>query len=102
MTTATIKTYHLGRLLVVLDRDRVVKDDPGADTPALVYLNPRPFCAEPKSCDGSATLWCAEGEGEIEGYKLTRQECRWLSSLIDAAEEFLYVDPASVEREHHD
>lgn len=40
-------------VVLVLDRDKVVLDDPGADTPAMVYYK-----------RGSATYWCACGEGE--------------------------------------
>jgi len=89
MATETKKVLHgPGGLRVVLDRTRVVPDDPGADTPAMVYL----FGA-------SATLWCAMGEGELMGdraaRKLSEAQCRWLDDVAEPeASAFLYPKEA--------
>ena len=79
-----------GGLMVVLDRARVVPEDPGQDTPAMVYA---PFGK------GSATLWCAADTGELDsgwssdGYIVSNQQAAWLNAVVDAADTFLY--PAS-------
>jgi hypothetical protein len=80
-------------LRVVLDRKRVVPDDPGQDTPALVHYK----CAKYKAC---STYWCACGEGEllIESprylsggvHKLSENQLEWLESLDPELTEFLY------------
>lgn len=46
------KSIRQGRLLVQLDKSQVVRDDPGAGTPAMVH------CFE-----FSATYWCAVDNG---------------------------------------
>ncbi len=79
-------------LRVVLDRKRVVPNDPGADTPAMVYL-------KRWGMEASSTYWCAIGEGELEitrgknkyaMQKLTENQVEWLDSLDPELTEFLY------------
>ena len=83
------KIFKKGNLQVVCDRKRVVPNDPGADTPAIVY-----FYGKYKA---SATYWCAVGEGELEitgrphgFHKLTEKQVEWLSDLDSEITEFLY------------
>lgn len=81
-----LKEYKQGNLCLVLDRNRVVPNDPGADTPAMVY-----YTGKYQAC---ATYWCAVGEGELEIFrggfhKLTQKQINWLDSLSDKLEEFL-------------
>src|SRR5271166_5210387 len=91
-----IRTYTKGNLQVVLDRRKVIKDDPGADTPAMVYFNGRN-----RAC---STYWCACGEGELlnenDGgvYKLTKRQIEWLDSLDGELTEFLYGADADIVR----
>lgn len=73
-----------GGIRVELDKNRVVKDDPGADTPAMVYLG---------KC--SATYWCASSEGELLGHltgyeTLTEAQKEWLDKIEDEVNYFLY------------
>jgi hypothetical protein len=79
------KHFNYGFLAVVLDRDKVVPDDPGADTPAMVYYDGGVY---------SATYWCAVDTGELDGAretkKLTHNQIEWLDSLEQEIEEFLY------------
>ena len=83
--------WEHGKLRVVLDRKRVVPNDPGQDTPALVHYE----CAQYKAC---STYWCACGEGEllIESprhrgvHKLTEKQLEWLESLDPELTDFLY------------
>lgn len=80
-------------LRVVLDRKRVVPNDPGQDTPALVHYK----CGKYRAC---STYWCACGEGEllIESprnrsggvHKLSDNQLEWLASLDFELTEFLY------------
>lgn len=79
-------------LRVVLDRKRVVPNDPGADTPAMVYL-------KHWGMEASATYWCACGEGELEitkgpkryGFqRLTDNQLEWLDTLDPELTDFLY------------
>jgi hypothetical protein len=72
--------------LVVLDPERIIPDDPGADTPVMVFLNPVGAITNPSGCKASATYWCAIGEGEIEGYKLSESELQFLDRLEDKVE----------------
>lgn len=83
----TKKTLRLGssKLRIELDKTQVFPDDPGAGTPAMVYLG-----------DYSATYWCAVGEGCLDGSKgerdLTRREMEWLDQQGDIIDKFLYND----------
>jgi hypothetical protein len=70
-----------GGIRIVLDRSKVVKDDPGADTPAMVYL--------PKN-KGSGTFWCAVDTGEVDDVRLTDKQCEWLQEQYDTVNDFLY------------
>ena len=64
---------------LVLDSTQVFPDDPGAGTPAMVYL--RRAGREV----GSATYWCAIGEAELDNYGggvflLSPQSVAWLEA----------------------
>jgi hypothetical protein len=80
-TSASKLLMGPGGLRVVLDRNKVVKDDPGADTPAMAYL---PFGK------GSATFWCAVDTGEVGDVSLTDKQCEWLQEQYNTVNEFLY------------
>ena len=69
-----------GGLLVKLDAGEIYPADPGNGTPVMVHL---PFG------HGSATYWCACGEGDIEGMALTQQQFDWLQSLDNAITQWL-------------
>ncbi len=94
------RIYQNGKLRVVLDRQRVVPDDPGADTPAMVYFDGDSYKA-------SATYWCALGEGELQittgiykhgFHKVTNLQCKWLESLDSELTKFLYLtNPICIE-----
>ena len=69
---------------IELDSTQVFPDDPGAGTPAMVYLNE--YCA---------TYWCACGEGELlsdrRGTKrLTPDQLNWLERKDEEVTNFLY------------
>lgn len=74
-----------GGLTIELDRDRIVEDDPGADTPALVCL--------PKG-GGSSTFWFALDTGTIMGSRVdvdvTPDQMQWLESSQALVEDFLF------------
>lgn len=81
------KTFRKGSLYVVLDRSQVFPDDPGAGTPAMVEYRGAYW--------GSATYWCAVGEGELDRGRhgmmaLSDSALEWLESLEDEIEAFLY------------
>lgn len=81
MATKTLTKYGCR---VELDTDEVYPDDPGQGTPAMVYYR-----------DGSATYWCAVGEGEVDGKEFIRLPPRvleWLESLENEIDEFLYEE----------
>ena len=81
--TTPKKSFRKGRLVVSLDRSKVIPDDPGADTPAMV-----------SSFGYYATYWCACGEGELSSdrgtLQLTEAECIWLNDLEPQVDQFLY------------
>ena len=66
---------------VDLDRSKVIPDDPGADTPAIVRWGRY-----------SGTFWCCMDTGEIScgDAELPRQVTEWLHSVCDQVNEFLY------------
>lgn len=75
--------YGPNGLRIELDRDAVIPDDPGADTPAMVYY-----------LDASGTYWCVNDTGELWGdrerYTLTDRQNRWLDEQMDEVNSFLY------------
>ena len=75
--------YGPDQLVIHLDRNKVVADDPGADTPAMVYLGKH-----------SATFWCAADTGELDlgDYHLTPRQYRWLQEQYDLVNDFLYPE----------
>ena len=87
-----IKIWQNHNLKVVLDRKKVVPNDPGADTPAMVYYKSAKY-------EASATYWCAVGECQLEittgrdkygSHNLTSKQVEWLDSLDAELTEFLY------------
>lgn len=78
----TKKTLRSGRVLLELDRDQVVPDDPGSGTPAMVWVG-----------NDSGTYWCVTDTGEtINGGPLKPSELAWLESMRDEVERFLYEE----------
>ena len=73
---------------VILDKSKVIPDDPGQDTPAMVQM----LRASGKQYVDSGTYWCAIGSGELsdKGTKLTEEQQDWLISLDTEVTEFLY------------
>jgi hypothetical protein len=76
-------------LVVELDKSQVFPDDPGAGTPAMVYL-------DTSKGRHSATYWCAIGEGEVENNhtgemkQLTEKQLEWLEVLNSEIDNFLF------------
>lgn len=73
-----------GGMRVVLDAKEIHPDDPGAGTPAMVYL---PFGR------GSATYWCALNEGAVDtpngDCELLPRQIRWLEEIENEITEWL-------------
>lgn len=91
------RRYRNGKLEVVLDRRKVIENDPGMDTPAMVYFNGNRKAA--------STYWCACGEGELLGEdrhgtirRLTTRQLEWLDKLEPEVTEFLYGADACIVR----
>lgn len=85
-------------LRVICDRKRVVPNDPGADTPAMVYYKCRDY-------EANSTYWCAMGESQLEitsgkdkygSHQLSQNQCDWLASLDTELTEFLYKSNPAV------
>ena len=78
----TRREFRKYGLLVVLDRNQINKDDPGAGTPAMVYFN------DENGICGS--LDCAIGEQEIGcgEYVLSYSQLKWLDEIRDIADDF--------------
>jgi len=79
-------------LSVICDRKRIVPNDPGADTPAMVYY-------KRLGMEASATYWCAisksklqitRGKNKYGSHKLSENQIEWLASLDPELTEFLY------------
>lgn len=83
------KIWESRGLRVVCDRERVVPNDPGADTPAMVYYKCRRY-------EASATYWCATGEGNLEihllggEHRLSSTQLKQLEELDAEITDFLY------------
>jgi hypothetical protein len=80
------KTLQGPGIRIELDTDEVIPDDPGAGTPAMVYVT--------GPVAGQATYWCALDTGEIDtgrhGYRdLTPAQSAWLERQLDAVNDFL-------------
>jgi hypothetical protein len=74
------KTIVHGRIRVELNRRQVFPNDPGAGTPALVWVD-----------GNSGTYWCVCDTGELlDGPELTPRELRWLDSIYGEVDSFLY------------
>jgi hypothetical protein len=85
------KIWEYRGLRVVLDRHAVVPDDPGADTPAMVYLTHRDMeaCATYWCALGEASVYCSDGKHRGD-HRLSDNQCAWLDSLEPELTEFLY------------
>lgn len=87
MKDMNILKFKNGNLEVVCDRDKVIPNDPGADTPCMVYY-------KTKSKQACATYWCATGTGWLqsqdEQLELTQSQLEWLDSLDEKITDFLY------------
>jgi hypothetical protein len=74
-----------GGIRVVLDTARVIPNDPGADTPAMVHLG-----------RSTGTYWCVADTGELidnlDGAQVTDAQSAWLDSIGDEVNAFLYPD----------
>ena len=76
------KTYHGPRdVYLVLDPSKIVPDDPGQDTPALVHYQ-----------GGTATFTCAVNEGEVENngriIQLPDSVMKWLDKVQKIVDKF--------------
>ena len=80
----TKRCFRKGRLTLILDRSKVVPDDPGADTPAMIH------CLS----GASSTYWCGVDNGLMfpDGSmcELTPKEVDWLMNLEPEVTWFLY------------
>lgn len=76
MTTIRISK----RCRVIFDQSQVFPDDPGAGTPALVCLRVKNNRFSFNN-EVTATLNCAIGENEVDGYPLTDDEWEALAKL---------------------
>lgn len=86
-----------GGIRIVLDASEIFPDDPGNGTPAMVYL---PFGR------GSATYWCAQGEGVVLSDKhgeieLTDEQKEWLNddSVDRAIAQWIDIRAKAMERD---
>lgn len=82
MTTKTLHGPNGAK--IVLDLNEVYPEDPGNGTPAMFYYG-----------GGSATYWCALGEGEVDAGRKGMIEIpgavyRWMEAQEDAVNTFLY------------
>lgn len=77
-----------GFLLLVADRGRINLEDPGADTPAMVYI-----CGRDGKLLASATLNYALDTGMLDGHRATRminpEEMEWLNEIAESVDAFL-------------
>lgn len=64
---------------VELDTTEVIPSDPGAGCPAVVYVGRY-----------SGTLWCALDTGYVDTHTITDRQYRWLDSIFEEADTFLY------------
>lgn len=72
-----------GGIRIELDSEEIYPDDPGQGTPAMVYKG-----------NASATFWCAESEGELEGdrsnmVELSAAQKRWLTEQQPIVDKFI-------------
>ncbi len=68
-----------GGIRLELDTSEVFEDEPGAGTPAMVYLGRH-----------GGTYWCAVDTGELGDITLSRSAMRWLENQTEIVEDFLY------------
>lgn len=80
-----------GGLLIVLDAAEIFPDDPGNGTPAMVLA---PFGR------GTATFWCANETGEVDGdHVMTEAQCRWLNEMEDAVTTWVELRSNAIKRD---
>jgi hypothetical protein len=84
MKATSMQLHGPDGAIIELDRTKVIPDDPGADTPAVLYWN-----------GYSGTFWCCLNTGEIEAgdAQLPREVCKWLIEVEDEVNDFLYGEP---------
>ena len=82
----TLKLRGPNGLVVELDRNEIYPSDPGQGTPAMVYYN-KGMCDE-----DSGTYACALGEGELSyhGRLLDTEQMKWLQTIEDEVNDFLF------------
>lgn len=73
-------------LVLELDSEQVLPDDPGQGTPAMIRLESNPECC--------ATFWCAAGEGELDSdrdgfHQLNHDQVMWLDEMQDEVDQFI-------------
>lgn len=68
-----------GGIILSLDTQEIVRDNPGDGTPAMLYLP-----------DGrSGTYWCALDTGEVDSQPITPAQQQWVDSLADMVDGWL-------------
>jgi len=68
---------------VELDTDKVIPDDPGADTPALIY----------DRWGNVGTYWCAWDTGYVEERFISAKAVHeWLDEINEEVNAFLYPE----------
>lgn len=67
---------------ILLDSAQIFPDDPGAGTPAMVYVGKH-----------AGTYWCALDTGDIDcgGFTLSNAQWNWLDNQFDTVSEFVAV-----------
>jgi len=63
---------------IELDSSEIIPSDPGAGTPAMVYVG-----------NASGTFWCALDTGEVDDFTLTDSQHRWLSMVAEQVDAFI-------------
>lgn len=84
MRQMTITCPFNANYRVVLDKDQVIADDPGAGTPEMVY-GPNGSCGTLYAAQSNGELVCGTNEHTLPGNIVN-----WLDSIDDEVAEFLY------------
>lgn len=71
-----------------LDQTEVYPDDPGQGTPALVILK----------TGQTATFWCADEQGEVDGIPLSNQQKEWLHGKEELVNQLIHEWTAAARR----
>lgn len=82
----TKRSFKRGNIIVELDRNQVIPDNPGDGCPAIVsYTDSRGRIQD------SGSYNCVMNEGEfMDGRRLSPSELNWLAGLENEIEDFLY------------